>query len=96
MDQETRSIHESMRDGNRYRDTTKSDRQAVAAELEEIEGKPLRALCPDRPPVSLTKATVFISSKTCDDCAEFKEKVNAFFGLSIRLLAKFGGETDER
>ncbi len=42
-----------------------------------------------RPPVSLTKAVILISSpryEICDDCRSFNDLVNQRFGLSIELL----------
>lgn len=39
------------------------------------------------PPVSLTEAVILISSPICEDCKEFKSKINQFFGLSMQLFA---------
>lgn len=39
------------------------------------------------PPASLTEAVILISSRPCQDCIMFKDKVNEFFGLSIQLFA---------
>ncbi|PGH15562.1 hypothetical protein AJ79_02344 [Helicocarpus griseus UAMH5409] len=40
------------------------------------------------PPVSLTEAVILVSSPVCDDCVEFKDKVNVHFGVSIQLFAR--------
>ncbi|PKY03013.1 hypothetical protein P168DRAFT_311558 [Aspergillus campestris IBT 28561] len=39
------------------------------------------------PPASLAEAVILISSPPCQDCREFQDKVNRFFGLSIQLFA---------
>ncbi|KAJ5544093.1 Ankyrin repeat protein [Penicillium frequentans] len=39
------------------------------------------------PPESLTEGVILISSRPCPDCIMFKNKVNEFFGLSIKLYA---------
>ena len=49
----------------------------------------MRRLRLDMPTVTLTKATILISSKVCHDCSNFVAAINGQLGLSIHLHEAF-------
>lgn len=49
--------------------------------------KALMDLTNAQPLISLTEAVILISSPICEDCKEFKTKINQFFGLLVQLFA---------
>lgn len=60
----------------------------IKVELEEPDYKigPLHELATIMPPTMLKRATILVSTRSCDNCSKFNNFVNQKLGLSISLL----------
>lgn len=63
------------------------DGSSKKAELETYKSGPLHELATIMPPAMLKRATILISSPSCEHCSQFNKFVNRKLGLSISLLS---------
>ncbi|EFR02758.1 ankyrin repeat protein [Nannizzia gypsea CBS 118893] len=63
------------------------ERQLDALSQQQARHEKLACMFEKRPPASLSEAVILASSPICNDCLEFKNKANQFFGMSLQLFA---------